>query len=118
MPRLRFVRTALLAADVAAHLVAYRQGQRAGASARDTFGMLGGAGMYAVLAVGVTAGNSVAEREAARAPVGGILALVATWKQSRIPAVTRQAIIGIDVALVAAGIVARREVTAVTAAPA
>jgi hypothetical protein len=111
MSRIRLVTTALLAANVAAHVVAYRQAQRAGASARDTFGMLGGAGMYAALAVGVTAGNSAAVREAARAPVGGIVALLATWKQSGIPAATRQAIIGIDLALVATGFAARREST-------
>ncbi len=108
MSRLRTVRTALLVADVAAHLVAFRQAQQADAPARDRVGMLGGAAMYALLAAGVAGGNSIAEREAARAPVGGIAALVVTWKQSAIPAATRQAIIGIDVALIATGIAARR----------
>ncbi len=109
MSRIRMVTTALLAANVVAHVVAYRQAEGAGASARDTFAMLGGVGMYAALAVGVTAGNSVAVREAGRAPVGGIVALLATWRQSGIPAATRQAIIGIDLALVATGIATRRE---------
>ncbi|MBK5289221.1 MAG: hypothetical protein JJE46_12235 [Acidimicrobiia bacterium] len=113
MSRLRTLRTALLVADAAAHVVAFRQAQRADASSRDRFGMLGGAAMYALLAAGVAGGNSVAEREAARAPVGGIAALVVTWKQSAIPAATRQAIIGIDVLLVVAGIAARRESAAI-----
>lgn len=108
MNRLRTVRTALLIADVAAHVVAFRQAAEADASPRDRFGMLGGAAMYALLAAGVAAGNPIAEREAARVPVGGIAALVVTWKQSTIPAATRQAIIGIDVLLVATGIAARR----------
>ena len=116
MSRLRTLTIALLVADVAAHVVAFRQAQRADAPSRDTFGMLGGAAMYALLAAGVAARHPVAEREAARAPVGGILALVGTWKQSAIPAATRQAIIGVDVLLVVTGIAARRaaEVEAAT----
>lgn len=114
MSRLRTARTALLAADVAAHLVGYAQARRAGASGRDRFAMLGGAAMYALLAAGVAVGHPVAEREAARAPVGGIVALLMTWTQSGIPAATREAIIGIDIALVATGIAARRESTTVT----
>jgi hypothetical protein len=113
MSRLRTVRTALLVADVAAHLVAFRQAPRADAPARDRYGMLGGAAMYALLAAGVAAGNPVAEREAARAPISGIAALAVTWRHSVIPAATRQAIIGIDVLLIVAGIAARRASVAV-----
>lgn len=109
MSRLRTLRTALLVADVVAHVVAFGQARRDDAPPRDTFGMLSGAAMYSVLAVGVATGNSVAEREATRAPLGGVAALLGTWRRSRVPAATRYAIIGIDVALVVSGMMARRE---------
>jgi hypothetical protein len=114
MARLRIVRTALLVADVAAHLAAFRQARAAGAPMRDQVGMLLGAAMYKVLAIGVLTGKEQADRQALVAPIGGVAALLATWKQSGVPATTRATIIGIDVALVATGVAARRTPTVET----
>lgn len=112
MSRIKLARISLLAADVVAHLAAFGQVRRNDGSIRDRVGMLGGAVAYKVLAVGVAAGHPVAEQQATMVPLSGIVAVLATWKKSDVPALTRVAIIGIDVGLVATGIAAQREAAA------
>jgi hypothetical protein len=115
MSKLKLARISLLAADVVAHLAGFAQARRDEAPLRDQFGMLGGAAAYKVLAVGVAAGHPVAEKQAVTVPLGGIVALLATWTKSGVPALTRVAIIGIDLGLVATGIAASREAAATAA---
>lgn len=115
MSKIKLARISLLAADVVAHLAGFAQARRNDAPIRDRVGMLGGAVTYKVIAVGVAAGHPVAERQAVMVPLGGIVALLATWKQSEVPVLTRVAIIGIDLGLVATGVAARREAS--SAAP-
>lgn len=118
MSKIKLARISLLAADVVAHLAGFTQARRNDAPIRDQVGMLGGAVAYKVLAVGVAAGHAVAEKQAVTVPLGGIVALVATWTKSEVPALTRVAIIGIDLGLVATGIAAGREASAATSNPA
>lgn len=117
MSKIKLARIGLLGADVVAHLAGFAQARRDEAPLRDQVGMLGGAAAYKVLAVGVAAGHPVAEKQAVTVPLGGIVALLATWPKSGVPALTRVVIIGIDLGLVATGILAARESSAEVPAP-
>ncbi len=109
MSRIKLARVSLLAADVIAHLAGFAQVRRNDGSIRDRVGMLGGAAAYKVLAIGVAADHPAAEQQATMVPLSGMVALLVTWKKSDVPALTRIAIIGIDLGLVATGIAAQRE---------